>query len=134
LKRPYRDKAISNNKLSERHPEKQGLKLAQIKEGDEIRKTFRAPSRKTRIETSSLKEIGGKGRNLSERHPEKQGLKHRILRNAVSNHVAFRAPSRKTRIETVRYICIVGDYRLSERHPEKQGLKLLCAMMRPNLR
>jgi len=37
--------------LSERHPEKQGLKLIFLQRGTGSRNPFRAPSRKTRIET-----------------------------------------------------------------------------------
>ena len=61
--------------------------------------SFRAPSRKTRIETFyhyGLPLVEG---FLSERHPEKQGLKL----------ISFS-------------ICAIPA-RLSERHPEKQGLK-----------
>jgi len=97
--------AGNHSPLSERHPEKQGLKLQYWAEVSEsLHDSFRAPSRKTRIETT-----------LS-------CLKWTLLHS-------FRAPSRKTRIETIGsgWMCMHA-HRLSERHPEKQGLKLLQAV------
>ena len=95
--------------LSERHPEKQGLKHVLEDKYCRIEQTFRASSRKTRIET----ELHGATHtpwNLSERHPEKQGLKPFTG--------AFHA----------------GSSFLSERHPEKQGLKLEDTQVRLRLK
>jgi len=64
-------------KLSERHPEKQGLK-----------------------QQNGVQDIVVPLK-LSERHPEKQGLKLYWLPYHITPAMSsFRAPSRKTRIET----------------------------------
>jgi len=70
---------VSATDLSERHPEKQGLKLSPPFSFFFVR-------------------------SLSERHPEKQGLKLELRLQVRDSFKSFRAPSRKTRIETPRQI------------------------------
>jgi len=85
--------------LSERHPEKQGLKLPasnQISHQGFL--SERHPEKQGLKPTSFFLNFGHC--SLSERHPEKQGLKHCDIPVEIEYAGAFRAPSRKTRIET----------------------------------
>jgi len=61
--------------LSEQHPREQGLKLEWWIDPETGYPTFRATSKRTRIETFS--QCAGTRRNpsLSEQHPREQGLK-----------------------------------------------------------
>jgi len=70
--------------------------------------SFRAPSRKTRIETFLNYGHGSLHILLSERHPEKQGLKLLKKDKDLRLLSSFRAPSRKTRIETIGHEAAPG--------------------------
>ena len=115
---------LSGQELSERHPEKQGLKLScagsrLIESGP----SFRASSRKTRIETMMMR------CPMSSRICFQSVIQKNKDWNVPKyifpfSPMPFRASSRKTRIETRAGPDISrGISRLSERHPEKQGLK-----------
>ena len=110
--------------------------------------TFRATSKRTRIETEKRVPDQGDTETLSEQHPREQGLKPGI-RDKIGGAVdSFRATSKRTRIETGRLETrkrpvppfratskrtrietrVPGrpsqtGRRLSEQHPREQGLK-----------
>ena len=112
--------------LSEQHPREQGLKLCTVLEKICIRSpTFRATSKRTRIETSKLQDILRGVCALSEQHPREQGLKRCLWCFAGKPVNTFRATSKRTRIETsLRGLRTVAVWVLSEQHPREQGLKL----------
>jgi len=91
--------------VGEPHPSKQGLKLSLPNEIQVLRHRRRAPSIKTRIETSPCppQACGGQ---VGEPHPSKQGLK--------PMSVLFAA----------------DELQVGEPHPSKQGLKHV-AMRQP---
>jgi len=111
--------------LSERHPEKQGLKPPSLTARMVSVRAFRAPSRKTRIETPRKKTMWHFAGWLSERHPEKQGLKPAPIKVwDLAEELSERHPEKQglklgDPLQTLFLEC------LSERHPEKQGLKLI---------
>ena len=92
--------------LSEQHPREQGLKHDDIDKQIQQWYTFRATSKRTRIETS-----------------------HRS-RPGEPSFPPFRATSKRTRIETWdNRESMIGILKLSEQHPREQGLKLSNAQM-----
>jgi len=83
--------------LSERHPEKQGLKLHEVLGEFLVVPAFRASSRKTRIETSPSCGWSNVCAKLSERHPEKQGLKLRVCLYRMPKSVCFQSVIQKNK-------------------------------------
>jgi len=63
------------NRLSEQHPREQGLKLYSLIISSTPARTFRATSKRTRIETAHDRVQPPGPRDLSEQHPREQGLK-----------------------------------------------------------
>ncbi len=86
-------------KLSEQHPREQGLKHLVGGPAHPTTSSFRATSKRTRIETEFHQLVEHRETMLSEQHPREQGLKPR-MRSSVW-----------------------PTTRLSEQHPREQGLK-----------
>jgi len=87
------------NSLSEQHPREQGLKHLCPHAVTSVIVTFRATSKRTRIETS-------------------EGIVN------IDAQSTFRATSKRTRIETLWASRLKHQlYTLSEQHPREQGLK-----------
>ena len=112
-------------RLSEQHPREQGLKHCRYDTSHVPSHSFRATSKRTRIETNyppTIQVIQVAFRATSKRtRIETWWVSYAI---GTGKTVSFRATSKRTRIET--YNCtLLSEYipPLSEQHPREQGLK-----------
>mgnify|MGYP006950002743 CR=1 FL=1 len=110
--------------LSEQHPREQGLKHVFSLFWNGKTYTFRATSKRTRIETLVQRTVHQRIAAFQSNIQENKDW-NSSARTIKSSVVTFRATSKRTRIETTCRPCQIQEQSLlSEQHPREQGLKL----------